>query len=55
MSNLCTPNNKFGTVKYGTNVIESIDFMLDYLYEHNLIKDKSKADVKIELINKLIE
>lgn len=55
MSKLCTTNNTFGTVKYETNVIESIDFMLDYLYEHELIKNKTKQEIKTELLNKLMQ
>ena len=55
MNKLCTTNNTFGTVKYEPNVIESIDFMLDYLYEHNLIPTATKAEVKSQLINKLIQ
>lgn len=55
MNKLCTTNNTFGTVKYGTNVIESIDFMLDYLFENNLILNATKSEVKAELLNKLIQ
>lgn len=42
-------------IKYEPNVIESIDFMLDYLFENKLIQNATKAEIKEQLINKLIQ
>ena len=47
MSKFCYESKKLGTIRYEVNVINTIDFVLDYLSKQNIVPDTTELRKEI--------
>ena len=47
MSNLCYENKRLGTVRYGANVLNTLDLVLAYISKQNIVPDTTELRTQI--------